>query len=932
MQFRITGLSMVALALCAAWPTTVAACSIQVEDLTNYSLITGTTLEDVRHPFRFRATASGDVRPGQISMYTSTLPGGSWSLINSVESQTDTSKTVFFFCPGAQPFQVIAEAVCSDGNGTYHQLPIEYTNQQPHVSITDIQRVAAGRYQISQTFGLYGGQRETYRSWNVYARLAENVYAEEPVRYSTSTVNAGPGDKVEVYVIACGTGPAASDIAFTPPPPTITVEAVDGNGQRAVALEAAEKPLEVKVTSSDPLITAGASFEVISVPPGATGYSVSGSGVAADGTATAVMVVGDKAGPYVVRVTGNGPGATSISEAIFTTTAVIPTKVAIVKDTADLADLAPAYAVSSSDRTTFYSIGLDEAGQKIGPMKCTWFTSAKGKPATKGQGAILPPVEGVPFCRFEPTKPGKLNLNATSALKGVSDGVADLFVTSLYVSVQNMFDPDAPVDDSAKFVPGMYLDGTNVALDVMETTGQFISLHLVTGDAKGKATFTVDSTNYPGIAMNYPLNGDATEDMQFVNGQQSMTVDFNTTTGDTWTTLLIRDFGASGTVKVSIQSGKTTYALKPLRLPVDGDGNGLPDAGWRVGAELTPVTSTVTFDEDLDTEPFGAGAPFEGTLGDGLTAFEEYRGFLVVDTFQRLDPSIKDLFFVADPETLITPFNGIAVIDTMPQDTHFLNMSEAAMAKHLDPAKNNVRPIINPNRAGIPGASEQRAIRIRMRANAPLFHEDSTGQDYPGHFVALGYTWRDGEDLTTIHELSSIGLSTPNGTLAVDVYPQGFNNFAVHFGQNGASDAIVDPYGDPIVPCVNEMTDVHCVVVDISRQVLRRPYQEPQLFAVASGDDYYTKVGWVDCPLFLPTAAIIMSSTQFRQAHTTVLGHELGHALLLSHQNALCSNIMFTVVFQTELGPIRHTTADVLPLPSNFDNSDIQGMRLHANH
>lgn len=244
-----------------------------------------------------------------------------------------------------------------------------------------------------------------------------------------------------------------------------------------------------------------------------------------------------------------------------------------------------------------------------------------------------------------------MKLAATSWIRGVT-GSSDLFITSLYVSVQNNFVPSAPVDDAPRFVPGMNLDGTSVALNVMETTGQLISLHLITGGARGKATFTVDSTNYPGIAMNYPLNGNLTEDMQFSNGQQSTTVNFNTSSGDTSIPLLIRDFGASGTIRVSLQSGKKTYALKPLNLPLDADGNGLPDRGWTAIGGIDVSTVGLMATGDLDAAG-GATGTDDAVIGDGLSSYEEFRGFFVAGGYVRLNPREKEIFVDIDPEFLL---------------------------------------------------------------------------------------------------------------------------------------------------------------------------------------------------------------------------------------------------------------------------------------
>ena len=814
-----------------------------------------------------------------------------------MESQTDTSKTVVFYCPGIQPFEVIAEAVCADGNGTYHQLPIEFTNPQPHVSITEIQRVAAGQYQVSQIFGLSGGQRESYRSWNVYARLSENVYAEEPVRYSTSTINGAPGDKVEVYVIVCGTGASASDIAFIPPPPAVSVVVMDGDGQRAVALEAAEKPLKVKVTSADPSITVGASFEVISFPPGAKGYSVSGSGVAADGTATAVIVVGDKAGPYVVRVTGSGPGATS-SEVTFTTTAVIPSKIGIVKDTTELADLAPAYAVSSSDGTTFYSIGLDEAGQKIGPMKCTWFTSGKGKPATKGQGIILSPVEGVPSCRFEPTKPGKLNLNARSALKGVSDGVADLFVTSLYVSMGN-FDPETPVDDLGIFVPGTKADGGSLDPTAMP---QQLTLHVLTGSgSKGSVTFALEDVSaYPGIAMNYPIdNPTTTPDLALRdlggNRVQTVTIPFSST-GDTSVVALVMDYAAHGNLKTTISSGKATYQLQNIALPVDANSNGIADRGWDALANsesgaTNHVPDVYSPNADGDNDPIGSGLPSLGLAGDGLSTAEEYRGFVVRGGHRRLHPLRKDLFLVIDPQ----------------DDAWDDRVSELTLTIHeirRTEAVGDFGPVVNPNRAAVPGASLQRALWARNRAVPPLYHRVD-GAVVRADFEVQGWTFQQGNDVNLIDgTLASLDLvQSPNETLVAEIYDWSFWRHYISYGPNA-------------------IRDTHVAATDTDYPENRAIFGEDDWVqsmpnsADPFGDDFQTTAIRTVCGGAPDSPWRAITLDELLDKYRTTFLHEVAHGIDVEHDRVDCS-------------PSIMSDEGAVPVHRSLTPTDLSQIRIH---
>ncbi len=512
-----------------------------------------------------------------------------------------------------------------------------------------------------------------------------------------------------------------------------------------------------------------------------------------------------------------------------------------------------------------------------------------------------------------------------------------VYAQTIYVTY-GAFDPKNPQDDLPKFVPGADVNGNNV--DLLNGP-QTMQLNILVGRGSS-GTFDVhlrNVTHYPGIAMNYPVGAaspDPNPDIDFGSGDidlLAVPIPKGGTPKVVKLPLEIHDYAGTATIEVTMPYRKTTFTAK-RRIPLDDDGNSLPDAGWRAGTSSTLIiTKALTRDEDLDTTPSASGAPPEGILGDGLTAFEEYRGFVIAGTYQRLDPAQKDLFFVADADVLVMPVSALSILATLPQSFHFVDMNEAQMTSSSDPAQDKIRPVINPNRAGIIGASEQRAVRLRSRLDAPIFHEDSNGQDYPGQFVALGYTWRDGEDVAIIHELSSIGVSSPNGTQVVELYPAGFNNFAIHYGANNAPDSLADPYGAPVVYCANELTDVHCVVNDTARHVLRRPVQEPQLYAVAAGDDYYTKFGWGTCPLFLSGSAVLMTPAQFQQTHTVVAGHEVGHALHLTHQNSDCSDIMFTLVIPavpgTNQGPIRHPITDVLPLPTNYGPNAVQGMRLH---
>lgn len=112
--------------------------------------------------------------------------------------------------------------------------------------------------------------------------------------------------------------------------------------------------------------------------------------------------------------------------------------------------------------------------------------------------------------------------------------------------------------------------------------------------------------------------------------------------GDTATiTLEMWDYGAFGTVTAT----HNLISAAPMRLPKDTDGNWLPDLGWSA-YELGVIQATVadggrSTGEDVDsiTTTFP---------GDGLPAFEEFRGYVVSGQHIRTDPDTRDLFVLSE--------------------------------------------------------------------------------------------------------------------------------------------------------------------------------------------------------------------------------------------------------------------------------------------
>lgn len=740
------------------------------------------------------------------------------------------------------------------------------------------------------------------------------------------------------FQVNWGNNPLAIDYSEIQVLPSMEVSVYSGDNQKGVIGSPVEQKLAVKLTSPDPNFNpqqvAAVTFEIVSFPSQATGFGLGADESAIsstystvadeNGIVRATLVLGDKEGTYAVRVKSSL--SLTGKTADFTATAKKPASVAILRETPDLTDRAPAYAISSTQPTVFYMVGLDAQNQKIGPIKSNWSTSASGPGATRGAGTINP-TTATTTTTFTPTQKGKLAISANPVVSGITTARADLYLTALYVSVDNSFDPASPADQSARFIPGSYLNGDDVALDVMEQTGQGIVLRVLTGaGSKGKATFSVASSAYPGIAMNYPSSGGSTApDMALLDPVTNLATPSVSSTfspdGDTRATLLVRDYGAAGTINVTITSGRTTYALKGLRLPVDVDSNSLPDAGWKTGPAGGLVTASgLTAGGDVD-DPISAS---NTSVGDGLSNYEEYRGFVLGGKHIRTDPHEKDVFLDIDPEILVE-MDAIPVISTLPVHFRYADPNEVTGTTVTNRFERN-RPIINPNRLGIPGArsSGKRAVRIVYQNNhPPILRDPLTNRVFEAWRVGyLGITIPDEfADLYTLNSTSnSQAIHSPDHVQVVELYPRGFNR-ALHTDFTGF---YVDDAGNPVPDCATVSFGTPCDYYDPANNLIL-PFVEsvPGLNARSivlhtvidpsryPSLDWYTKAESLTC-----SGGVVSETTQglsvaeMSRLRKAYVGHELGHALHMSHQ-ALCGNIMY----DTYPASPRVTMADVLPIP-----------------
>ena len=180
-----------------------------------------------------------------------------------------------------------------------------------------------------------------------------------------------------------------------------------------------------------------------------------------------------------------------------------------------------------------------------------------------------------------------------------------------------------------------------------------------------------NTSNLKGYAMNAGW-GDQRDDapdytLMRIDGQgsegDSIIVDFGSEQIVAHVALRVKDYGGSTQVRAMASNG---FEATALRLPVDSDGNGLPDIGWVADGQVVQdnqQSQTQDIDPAICSAAYAAwhaqnqgqppvcgpsGPPSQGFLGDGLTMAEEFRGFVVRGVLTRTSPQIKDLFIAAN--------------------------------------------------------------------------------------------------------------------------------------------------------------------------------------------------------------------------------------------------------------------------------------------
>jgi len=507
----------------------------------------------------------------------------------------------------------------------------------------------------------------------------------------------------------------------------------------------------------------------------------------------------------------------------------------------------------------------------------------------------------------------------------------------VYLTYGTSFDPKNPTDDLPRFVPGQDVSGNNVDL---RTGPQTVQLNvIIPKGSSGTFNIHLDPTHYPGIAMNYPIsNPDTNPDIDFgglSTDQNNIPIPHGGGTKVYSVPLQIHDYAGSATVEVTMPYRKTTFTAR-RHIPLDDDNNGLPDAGWN-----TPNghvnTAGMSATDDLDATPSG---PTQN--GDGFSAYEEYRGFIVQGQYERLDPQTRDVFIDAD-----SSINRSFIDAHLPYRLHSIIPGES-LGTDLPRGTATIArtaPVMDPNRkdatAGgvgttVPGsqADGQRAIRlVYTSAGYPTRLDPNDGNYYPvWQFGIYGITWQDQMSIEPFDDSQAVHYATltMNKIRFVEIVARSQTNGTVHMG-GGANQnpppVYLDDAGQPVPDCQNPNTPagVPCDrylnnIGAVLYETLPQGNPTPQRFILHSrltfGGDYYSKLSHPSCGV---TNYVEVSQSDYAFLWGAVVAHETGHNLTLDH-TANCGELMFG---SGGLMP------DFLPYPTNYTATELGAMRTH---
>ena len=291
---------------------------------------------------------------------------------------------------------------------------------------------------------------------------------------------------------------------------------------------------------------------------------------------------------------------------------------------------------------------------------------------------------------------------------------------TLFLDADNNFETNGQ-DDAGGWVPGSdFASGLSLpvvpegtAIQQVRVIGAFVdaSAHIV--EPPGgvtELTFALQETSsFVGYAMN--AGSGTGPDYSLVSSTATFVGNLAIAG------LNVFDYGGFTTIVAS----QGSYQAQ-MKGPLDANGNWIADGGWKATANglviATIADSGLAKQADEDDTPVVSGDPPLGLIGDGLTNFEEYRGFAVRGEHRRTNPFKKDVFISSNLTTGIT-----FAYPNLPTTTHRVRgIDETGVPDYRSSDRvinENFTNSVGGYGGNIPGHYDQKALRVQSVPNAP---------------------------------------------------------------------------------------------------------------------------------------------------------------------------------------------------------------------
>ena len=252
----------------------------------------------------------------------------------------------------------------------------------------------------------------------------------------------------------------------------------------------------------------------------------------------------------------------------------------------------------------------------------------------------------------------------------------------------------------------------------------------------------VDVSRHPGVCINAPLRPANPPDFDlkidsgfgWIPGRYGQTAEHNWGTSSAVMAIQCYDYGASGILKVTAElvDGReiTGFLIghpkqREVLIPRRRDKGTLIATPW----QETHKKLAAPDDADDENEPVG-----DGTKGDGLTLFEEYRGLSYDGRWQEALPEVKELYICDEAPSSLARRAALMLS----------NASGVQVWINLRPEELDSKRVINFNGREGPHVADQHAILIKHLPGNSLKPRTTASPKTPKNVIAIEYgdDWR----------------------------------------------------------------------------------------------------------------------------------------------------------------------------------------------